>query len=630
MVTKNFLIFVTFLFYVSCSTIDHSDQRILMRKVASDAPMDDVVIDVEEEALSVSGTVRVYGKRHGYNEFNFPLYNLESPYYKSVPYYIILNSQDVSCIHSSNIKKVSDDMNYFKISDYSYGDYLKCKYTGKGENYFNFSYRIPKMKPFEVSEANYMKGFYPDIVSNMELSLARIYKKLVPPDGSKPERLYYRDRELLMKYVPDIAFIEFDPRKKEIQFTTKLEDQDLFQLVNIQGEMAHPKHGKFDYTGYENDDFFKYGNAGSKYLRPEKVKPFALFCERDGKVYDFEYTNELTLSEPGEVKCSINSRHQGFLGLRTVKGKVKAEIKIMRIQKAIKNLPKYYLDNAKKNITDHIEKMNKSNMKKFEKGVQSQIDQHKKDIVDMLVVDKSFPYNVKVKAATKVVHLYNKPYIRYETTNGVDVSYLSYRVFSKKQFIDEHGSEFTSSDVLLGALHTNMVVRDSSKLANYTLEYKVNPGDYFVHFDWMFEKYLDNEKEVIDFKFYKGTVDRFNKKAKHSPKFSDMQEIELSRFGLYLCGEVVPYTTGNNTYEKLIMKKLKARYDLFEGGNVNSFRTMFSDKFYYEKYDLEDPIEITTYVQYSDRFLTGDLCFYISAEDFANQSYENSVLLKNI
>lgn len=627
--TKSILVLTTFFLYLSCSNLEQGGDRFSFRKIASGLKENEIRVNVDEQTIDIMGKVSLFRKRDGHNEFNFPLYKLESPYFKEVPYHIMINNQYISCVHSSNISRVEEGKNYFKVSNYQFGDYLKCKIVGAEQGSFNFIYQIPKLKPFEVSEASYMRGFYPDIVSNMELSLAKIYKKLVPDNGGAPQKLYYRERELLMKYVPDIVWVDFDPRKKEMQFSTELDEQDLFELSDIEGEIKHPKHGKIDYTGFENDDYQEFGWAGKKYLKPKGVKPFALFCEKGDQNFDFEYTNELIISDPGKINCSINSRYQGFMGFRVVKGSIKAKIKILRIKKAIKNLPRYYLNKAKKAISKRIEKMNDENTKRFTEGINKKLDERDREVKNMLAVDKTFPFNIEVNASLKSINTYSKPFVRHENKNGKDSNFLSYSVFYKKKFVDQEQKEFNSSEILLGVLHTDKVLKNIKDIKQYTLVYNINPSDYDAYFLKDLKKYFDNNK-TIKLKTYKNMLSLYESRAKKYPDSLVEQNIELNRFGLYICGQISYYTKRKVKYEKLILSTLKARYDLFEGGHVNSSRVMFPESFYEQQKQMDQSYEVLTKVKYIKDSGDENHCFYVSAEDFANEDYERSILLKSI
>lgn len=625
---RNLSILLIFIFAFSCSIFEQNLSVDKGRKISS-LPMDEVIAVEDDETIQVKGSVRVYGKRNGYNSFRFPLLNLESPFYEDIPYKVVVTNENVFCSHSNNIKKIGKK-NTFEVRRYVYGDFLRCSYTSEGEGFFNFEYILPKIKTFAVSEAEYMKGFTPDIVSNMELTLAKIYEKLVPKNGKKPERLYYRDRELLLKYVPDIINITFDPRKFEVQFKTQIGKQDLFLIHKINGILTQPKWGEFSYEGYENDDYLNYGGAGSKYLRSHGIKPFGLYCRHENEDYNFESINKLTIADKGNIECSINSRKSRFLGFRAPKGEVKAEIQIMRVSKAIKNLPKYFLNKAQKAITNKILQMNKKNFQTFNRTIKKAIDKHEEEIVDMLTVDQKFPFNIIVRAKILKRIIFNKPMIRYETKAGKELKYLSYGVFYKNVYEDKNQAQFQSSDIYMGELKTNMIIPKGKKLSSYSFFTSVNNYDFENTLRGFLEKYSTGE-EVAVYNSYKNMLKKYSKNQKYSPQKSLEIDIHLSRFGLNLCGTIFPKVQNDGSQnENMMLTVVRARYDLFEGGNSGAFRSMYTDNFYYKEFELEKPIEISTPMTYTDSSLTKDKCYHISPSEFASGSYENSVILKNI
>ena len=621
-------LFLTFIFAFSCSIFEQSKSVDTGRKISS-LPMDDVLIAEDEESIRVKGTVRVYGKRDGYNSFSFPLHNLDSPFYDDIPYTIIVTNVDVTCSHSNNISREGLS-NVFKVKKYSYGDYFRCSYNGDGEGFFNFVYILPKLKTFAVSEAEYMKGFSPDIVSNMELTLAKIYEKLAPKDGKKPERLYFRERELLLKYVPDVMNITFDPKKFEVQFKTTIGPQDLFKIHKINGVLTHSKWGTFSYEGYADDDYLKYGGAGAKYLRNYGIKPFGLYCRHTNQDFDFEYINEIMFSDKGKVECSINSRKSKFLRFRVPKGEVSAEIQIMRTSKAIKHLPNYYLNKAQNSISKKINEMNENNSKLFRGTIKKAIKRHEEEIVDMLSVDKKFPFNINVKARIVKRTILNKPMFRYENKNGREAKYLSYRVFVKNIYEDIHGGEFHSSDIFLGELKTNLIINEGKTLSSYSLLTDMNDYD-FQNKVKNYIKTYSTGKDIVVYSSYKKLINKYSNNQKNSPKKSDEVLVELSRFSLNICGKILAYDHPDGSKkEHVMLNVVKARYDLYEGKNSGAFRSMFTDHFYYEQFQLEKPIEISTPIPFTGDNLTKDQCYHITPSEFADGTYENSVVLKNI
>lgn len=625
---KKIPILLIFAFAFSCSILEQDLSLNNGRKLSSLA-MDEVVAVEDDETIRVKGSVRVYGKRNGQNSFSFPLHSLESPFFEDVPYTIIVSDNNVSCSYSNNIKKRSQQ-NIFEVKKYTYGDFLRCSHIAEGEGFFNFVYILPKIKTFDVSEAEYMKGFTPDIVSNMELTLAKIYEKLAPKNGSKPESLYYRERELLLKYVPDVINVTFDPKKFEVQFKTKIGSQDLFIINKINGMLTQPKWGKFSYEGYESDDYLKYGGAGSKYLREHGIKPFGLYCRHHKQDYNFEYINKLTFSDKGNIECSINSRRSGFLRFRTPKGEVKAEIKIMRVSKAIKLLPKYFLNKAQEAITKKISQMNENNSKRFNETIKKAIDEHEEEIDDMLTVDKKFPFNIIVKTKIMKRIILNKPMIRYEHKAGKDLKYLSYKVFFKNIYEDQNGVQFETSDIYMGELKTNMIITAGEKLSTYSLLTNINNDDFENKLKDYIELYSSRGK-VITYRSYKKQLMKYSKKQKYSPQNSVEVDIHLSRFELNICGQIFPKVQNDGSKkENIMLTKLRARYDLFEGRNSGAFRSMYTNNFYYKEFELENAIEISTPIPYTDSSLNKDQCYHITPGEFVDRAFENSVILKTL
>lgn len=627
--SKNLTLLFILMFGFSCSLFEQTQTDVQKRDLASIIAFEDVLVLEEDENFQVKGSIRVYGKRDGYNSFSFPLLTLESPFYYNVPYIIHVSTHNVKCVHSENIERVGSN-NTFSVKNYTYGDFLKCAYTERGEGFFNFIYEIPKIQPFAVSEAEYMKGFTPDIVSNMELRLAKIYEKLVPPPGQKAKPLFYRERELLLKYIPDIINVTFEAKKNEIQFETTIEKEDLFHIRNISGTIEHRKFGVTNHEGFLTDDYYKYKAAGSKYLIPYGLKPYALYCNHESMVYDFEYADEKTFSDPGKIQCSLNSRSPHFLGFKPAKGEVTAEITILRVAKAKKLLPKYYLNKAKNAIEKEIASMNANNQKRFKNRIEKEIDFHEKNIVDMLIVDKDFPYRtmVKAKEIKKVVLL--KPIIRYETVAGKDYRYLSYKVFLRSVYEDQFGSQFQSSDIYMNELKTKMIITKDHELKNFSKVYSVNPADYYDGVKPYLENYFDKEK-VIPYSAMEVYFEKLASRHRYSPKKSQLMEIELSRFSLAICGNIVPaYDTAGKKVEEVHLKDIRAKYDLEEGANISSFRTMYSDHYYFEKKNLESEIIVKTPIPYSSLESSKEQCYFMTPAEYADKNYGADLIFREI
>lgn len=540
-----------------------------------------------------------------------------------------MSSHNVICTHSENIVRLGPN-NSFVVNKYSYGDFLKCTYTDRGEGYFNFVYDIPKLKTFSVSDAQYMKGFTPDIVSNMELRLATIYDKLVPPEGEGPKKLFFRERELLLKYVPDIVKVTFSAKEHEMEFETKIEGQDLFHIGNIQGLIEHRKFGVTNHEGFMTDDFFRYNEAGKKYLVPKDIQPYALFCKHNNTYYDFELDFEKTFSEPGVIKCSLNTRRPNILGFRPGKGEANAEISILRISKAKKLLPKYYLNKAKDAITKEINRMNNSNQKNFKKKLEQAIDVHEKEIVNMLTVDKTFPYRINVKAKEVEKKILLKPIRTYEQIGDRERQYLSYRIFLKTIYEDQYGGVFQSSDIYLNEIKTTFQLGDEDRLKNYSKGYSFSPVDFDRNVLKYLEKYFEQNAKA-PYTSFKSYLQKQHISHANNPKASEEKTIELSRFSLSVCGKILPILDKNGKQvEEVNLDHIRAKYDLEEGANVSSYRTMYSDQYYYEKSKLEDKLVIATPIPYTPTAKTKEHCYFMTPEEFVNKTYGAKLILKGL
>lgn len=381
---------IIFILSVSCTS--------LSRKVATVSPTFihhktcPKIYGLRGECYSLDAKVTVSSRSTKLKTFNFPLPRLDSPFYEDVPYYIKINSDQIKCEYSSSITKMSQGQ--FRVKLKTDNENLNCSLESQ-KTQMEFSYIIPVFTPFPVKEAEWMRGFFPDIVSQTELKLSQIYDKWFEAKRSLGDQfqvldgITYRGRELLLKYFDDITYNVISPRKYDFQFERVLVHGDLLVVKDVKGYIFHPKLGRADHGGYSTEDYLADGSAGKRFLEKTRIKPFEFFCIQNGKVFDFRIKNKIVFDSPGTVSCGVNSKKNFFLPLIKPKGQVEFYVQHMNVKKSIKLVPSH-IENASTKIKNQIEKMNESNKSSFKSWIYRGISKKETEVQSELQIDSMF------------------------------------------------------------------------------------------------------------------------------------------------------------------------------------------------------------------------------------------------
>ncbi len=582
------------------------------------------VFDSLEKCLKISSKVLIYGNSSGYSEFSIPIERLVTPYFGEVPYIISIDNDDMNCSHSTNISE-SDDS--YMIKNINADTFLKCRNKTERKTLLQFSYEIPIFQSFAVKEAEWMNGFFPDVVNNAELTLSNIlykwnegYKSITKP--SIEDLITYRARELLLKYEGDSEHKVFDPRRNEFQYKVKLAPGDLIEVSNISGKINHPKFGSSNYLGFITDDYLSFKNAGKKFLMPKGVKPYGFFCTHNGLVYDFEYAYSVVFDTPGVLKCSINTRSYNVFWFKRPKGQVEVTFKAMQLNKIIERIP-LRLANSKVRIQNKINQMNNENKATFEKWVSRAISSHERSIKAMVEVDKVFTYRKEISAKIKKYIMLQKP--SFYTKPGSKGKYLELNLFYQGIYESKNSNTFYTSEIRLGKVLTTTKVTSSS-VKQYDKELIISE-DRLESAKKVFQE--QDNKTLKNISYKKLTAKLIEvKKDLNSGNKVEFNTLVLNRYMTQVCGKVEKYLNNSNQQkQKITLNRVRAIYDIPLGGSVGSFRETSPELFTKVYKYLPKEKVIHTFLDFDE---ASEQCFYLSAENFANKNYQDAIFTESI
>ena len=587
------------------------------------------VFDSLDKCLKIKGSIYAYGKTDGHSEFDFPVPKLVTPYFSDVPYEIsISNNENVKCYTGPGVKRVGTS---YRIEKVVVGSYLKCRYIGEGKGYFHFQYEIPIFQSFPVKEAEWMKGFFPDVVSNTELTLSSIYQKWTEAQNnlknpSVEDAITYRGRELLLKYEGDSEHKIFDPRKNEFQYEFQLSPGDIVEVSNINGKIIHPKFGQSDYLGFVTGDYSKYSNAGKKYLATKSVKPYGFFCMQDGVIYNFEYSYSFVFDKPGILKCSINTRNHNIFWLQKPKGQVEATFKVMELSKIINRIPKR-LVNPKIRISNKINLMNYENNMNFTKWISRSLKAHESSIQALSEVDKIFSFQKVVNATIKKSVLTQVPEVRIEAVENKELRFLNLRLFQRKNYETEEGANFITSELPFGLVVTN--TKTSNRNINrYNKQYVFKDNSILnLSSKYFLNLVSPNDLTKDSYSKYLKEMKKAQSKKSSFKSSLDLKPILLNRYMTQVCGKIEMYINGyRDRKQKVTMQSLKAIYDTPRGGAVGELRETMAHLFYSEQVPLKQEIVIYSNVTYKK---DTEQCYYLSAPNFVSKNYRDAIFAES-
>jgi hypothetical protein len=581
------------------------------------------VFDSLDKCLKIQGSIYVYGKTDGYSEFDFPLERLVSPYFGEVPYEIkISENVNIKCDSSSEIEKIGS---FYRVTKVSTGSFLKCRYVGVGKGYFSFEYEIPIFQTFPVKEAEWMKGFYPDLVSNTELTLSNIYQKWtnVHHKMKSPEiedAITYRGRELLLKYEGDSEHKIFDPRKNIFQYEFDLLPGDLVEVSNINGKIIHPKFGESNYLGFQTEDNSKNINAGDKYLAPRGVKPYGFFCVHNGVTKNFEFTYFYIYDKPGKLKCSLNTRGHNLFWFKRPNGQVEATFKVMEINKIINRIP-LRLANSKIRIQKKIDKMNVENKNNFSKWISRSLKVHDSSIQALNEVDKVFKFQIFLNAKIENSILSQKANSRVETINDEDNTYLNLNLYLRNVYKPYAGNIFLTSASLFGTIKTNKLIDDR------TLESYDNDSSFVGESIESLDS-LNKNRSMSYASFLNELSIAQSKKANlDESNLSSFKVIPLTRYMTQVCGNIEGYyNSKREKKQKITMVSLKAIYDTPHGGLVGDLRETRANLFYSQSITLKDQVQIYSNIDFTE---DTNQCYFLSASNFVSKNYRDAIFAES-
>lgn len=295
----------------------------------------------------------------------FRLSPLKTPFYKSRSYFIQLSSPDeLVCSKEDVLKKISKY--FYKVT---LEEEVNCEFKLKENRSLTFI--LPYFEPFPVSEAEWMKGFYPNIVNQSELKLSQILDKWKRAKDIKKDMfvfddgITYRARELLMKYLVSTSLFSIIPNRFEYTFRKILKAGDLLRISAPTGIITHPKYGETNYLGYETEDFLQNQTAGKKYLVKSDIRPFEFFCKFKEEYFHFRNSSFLVFKDAGTVKCGINVKRKSILQLRYPKGYIDFGVNYMDLEQSIARIPSY-ISNARVRIENRVIQMNEENKIMFQ------------------------------------------------------------------------------------------------------------------------------------------------------------------------------------------------------------------------------------------------------------------------
>ncbi len=393
-----YLLSLIFILASSCTSVSRqiaSDFDIPLFIYHKECPS---TFDLSSQCLVLSTNVELSKRSEYLGSFDFPLPKIESPYYEQIPYFIKLASNKVDCEYSDSVTKVKEG--YFKIKSNVEKEFLRCR-SKSSDAEIGFSYILPVMSPFPVREAEWMRGFFPDVVSQTELKLSQIYNKWfeakmrLGSDFTVSDGITYRGRELLVKYFNDTSYQVISPRKFGYQFEKTLNEGDLLIIKDVDGYVFHSRLGSTDHGGFSTETFVEEGRAGRRYLETTRIKPFEFFCQHNSKVYDFRLKSDLLFDSPGTVKCGINAKKSFFIPLVKPKGQTEFYVQHMNVEKSIELIPSH-IENAKTKIKNKIKKMNEENQYHFRAWIYRAIAKKEKEIEFELEVDSLFAPSIRV------------------------------------------------------------------------------------------------------------------------------------------------------------------------------------------------------------------------------------------
>ncbi len=346
-----------------------------------------------ESCYVLKASVSLLSQREKVGTFRFPLRALSTPFYNNVPFYIKIDSDQRTCRFTKTITPVSSNI-YKVLFDEKEENNFSCR----ADN-LKFSYIIPSFDEFPVSEAEWMNGFFPNIVSHTELKLSQIYDKWMGTRALLEERfqisdgITYRGRELLLKYANFSNYEVVGPKKFSYQFEKEIFDGDMLIIKDIKGSIEHPRFGITGPEGYQTANFKEKQEAGNRYLRKTKVRAYEFFCEYNGKLIHFREQESFQFANPGKIRCSINTKKKGIFNLGRIKGHIEFNIQYMNIKESIKRIPKQ-VANSQVRIRNRIKHMNKSNIDLFENLISKQVDLKEQATRYELEMDKEFPASI--------------------------------------------------------------------------------------------------------------------------------------------------------------------------------------------------------------------------------------------
>jgi len=598
-----------FILFSACSIFkgqDSSQQNIPARSISSIS--DSIEIVEQDNIIIINGNVKIGGEQDKNRTFAFPLIKLSSTYYSDNKYDLIIDTDQVDCFNSDDITKNSK--NNFTISSYKYGAYVNCEYTGIRQSQINYSYILPRYKSFNLSKADWRVGYDEKIITPAIILLSKINDKL-----KKNKPLYYRDREILLKYFGKIETIKFDPSVHRHQFKTVLEKNDIVELTNISGEISHSIYGVMDVMGGSNKRYRKKSRAGLKYLEPKDVPPYAFFCKNDKKVKYFQYTDSTRIDKPGNIACSINTRRPSIWWRVKLGGSITAIINQLKINEVRKELPRML-----KAPQDHIDKLvgriNHTNKSQLVDLLVRSITEYESNTFDMQEVNKLFPMTIEVSSRLISSELHHEAVSEISYDQGVKWK-LAYNIYQRSKMKD-FSQEYIISDFYLGKLITNHELAEDSDLSVYTNTFNVD-GWYFENELAPFYTEATRNNLPVNYQEY---MERFKGDSGNLVNVSGkVEEVKLKRFMMEACGTVRPYLSEGKSLNKVVLTEIRARYDAQYGGINTTYRRINPENFFHMNKKLKTHKTIFTKVKY-----TGDEenCFYLSPEDFISSWYNDS------
>lgn len=632
-----YLFFIIILcFQISCavSTRDiasQSDDQIFL-STPEICSRDFQILSGENKCYKFSSTVSVLGKKEGHNIFDFPLIQLDSPYYEEVSYLISIKSDDeVSCIHSQSIKKISK--NTYAIKNNLFADFFRCSYEGDSQGSIEFTYEIPYFQSFEVSKAEWMKGFFPNIVNNTELLLAQILSKWNETSKQLKDKdisnaISYRGRELLLKYEGNNEDFVFDPNKNKFQYEKLIAPGDIIRVKNLSGSIIHPYLGKSDYKGVPLEEVNSSIELGDKFLMPKGVLPNGFFCTINNQLYTFVKDSSYTFDKPGLLKCSLNTRRNKILWFKKAKGQVEASFESLNLELVMQRLH-LTLANAKVRISNKIKLMNQANISEFKKWIERALHSHRVNLEYLKTVEEEYPFSIKLKSKLGKVELFHRLSYRLDVSDsGQEIRFVNLNVFSKNYYTDEKGTSFSISEKYLGQIKTSLLYGDPEAIDLANNKYLITEFENKTEFNQFNKKYFEeNYKNLISLTGY---INELNSLTKKNIKKSrpNPEVIILKRFNLKVCGDVRSYNAPNGEVKELvILTNTRAIYDTITADIKESQRELYLDSYY----KIEKSLNMMEFVYTGTPFVKSRrACYLVTPGNFANQNYQDSILINSL